>query len=707
MSASVKPLLLVATPESMVGPLGSASELELQLRGWGVSAQLVSAAEAMSRAKAGLAELVVCEAGTGEAQQLAVIAGAAVELILVGSDELNTLPQLAAAIFRAEGKLKARRDAAKLTERLLTRAQGAELVSRFAQAIASQFALPQIVSMAMAKTRELCEAEGASLLLVDQTTGELCFDVVNGSGEGSIEKCRLKAGQGIAGKVALQAMPWLVPDVRQCPDFNSSMDEKTGFRTGSIIAVPLLIGGDVIGVLEAVRSAESLSFNESDLERLQDLAPHVAVAVHNAQITAQLRQTQTEVMSANAGLERKVEERTKQISSAKREWERTFDAISDPIALIEGFTVLRANRAYANRVGIPITQVPGKTCHKLLANRDTPCPSCPLLKGRGDLAGEVQLGRSTFAFSGYALAEDGSDQRVVVHYRDVTLHRQLQDRLRESERMAALGQLASGAAHEINNPLGFLMSNLRSLKATLDDLRPAVKTLTQASELFHGGKRSEAELRLAHFEDAGYTQLIDDGLEMITESLEGARRVGDIVKGLRELSRLEIDAPQPCDVNASVSRVVRTAFGELSEIVHVELGAAIPAQISPLQLDQALEHIVKNARQALSGNQRVFVTTFNTENEVVIEIRDEGAGIPKENLRRIFEPFFTTRGVGKGIGLGLTAAYGIVRRAAGEIQVESDVGKGSTFRVRLPRLPADKAQPRATAGKFSAPSAMM
>ena len=124
-----------------------------------------------------------------------------------------------------------------------------------------------------------------------------------------------------------------------------------------------------------------------------------------------------------------------------------------------------------------------------------------------------------------------TEQRAVVHYRDVTRERSLQTRLRDSERMAALGQLASGAAHEINNPLGFLMSNLRSLKSVFDELHPGIKALTQAADLLHKGRRSEAEVVLAHFEDPGYGEILKDGLEMIKESVEGGQRVGEIVKG--------------------------------------------------------------------------------------------------------------------------------------------------------------------------------
>jgi signal transduction histidine kinase len=172
---------------------------------------------------------------------------------------------------------------------------------------------------------------------------------------------------------------------------------------------------------------------------------------------------------------------------------------------------------------------------------------------------------------------------------------------------------------------------------------------------------------------------------MIDESLDGARRVGDIVKGLRELSRLEIGKREPANVNASVSRVVRSELGEASPNVVLQLEAAAQADIPPLQLDQVLAHVLRNAKQATTCKERIHVRTSQDDVFVLISVRDEGVGIAKENQRRVFEPFFTTRGVGKGIGLGLTAAYGIVKRVGGDIEVQSDgLGQGSTFTIRLP-----------------------
>ncbi|MBL9038041.1 MAG: GAF domain-containing protein, partial [Archangium sp.] len=566
---------------------------------------------------------------------------------------------------------------------------------QFARDIATQLALPELMKIAIAKTRELCDADGASLLLVDQATGELYFDTIEGQASGRIERIRLERGQGIAGKVAVTALPRLVEDAQTCPDFDDSIDRKSGFKTGSIVAAPLVVGGDIFGVLMAVRGVGRPAFTPVQLSRLSQLAPHVGIAVHNAQMTTALRATQIEAMTANASLEHKVRERTMQISRAKQEWERTFDALDEPIALMDGFVIRRANEAYGRQVQLSVKELPGRKCHEVLAGRDSPCPGCPLGRGRSaKLSAEVAIpeehaGRPmVLRFSGYWLSDDMFNESVVVHYQDITEAKSLAERLRESERLAAVGQLASGAAHEINNPLGFVTSNLRSLRSVMEETRDGIHMLSELPQLLSQHKLdglNQLVDRLGRLEGPDVDDL-DDALAMIDESLDGARRVGEIVKGLRELSRLEIGRREPANVNSSVTRAVRSVFGEAPPNVQLSLEADHHADIAPLQLDQALGHVLKNAYQATPSMQKVSIRTWVEGNEVLLQVRDDGLGIVRENLRRVFEPFFTTRGVGKGIGLGLTAAYGIVKGSAGDIEVDSaGPGQGAVVTIRLPR----------------------
>ncbi len=683
---------MAAEPTSPLACLVVAADDELHasigevLHTWNLRFERVDESTALTKVEQGQCRVVMFERHPGLRLSLERLrAAGAVPVVLgtPGTDVISDIEcveqpsEIVAAVFRAQGRLQGLEPARTFR------------ISQFAQVIAEQFALPQLVKVAMTKARELCEAEGASLLLVDPRTGGLYFDTVEGGAEG-IERIQLPRGKGVAGRVAVEARARLVEDVQHCADFDRSADIRSGFSTGSIVAAPLVLGGDVLGVLMAVRSTGAAPFTPVHLERLVQLAPHVAIAVHNAQITTALRHSQSQAIEANVDLEKKVKERTEQISRAKQEWERTFDAIDTPIALLEGYVIRRTNQAYARKVRLPVRDIPGRKCYEVFAKRNSPCPDCPLAKGRGHVLGaEIQTsesasGRSNFyRFHGYWLSDDHRDESVVVTYHDITQSHVLAEKLRESERLAAVGQLASGAAHEINNPLGFVTSNLRTLRGLLDELRAPLRTFADLV-LLSKEKRAEEMAQLLTTAEEPDTSNLDDGLEMIDESLDGARRVGDIVKGLRELSRLEIGKKEPANVNSSVSRVVRAELGEATNVA-LKLEATLMADIPPLQLDQALGHVLRNARQATMKKEKIVVSTFHTEDAVLIQVKDEGTGIPRENLRRVFEPFFTTRGVGKGIGLGLTAAYGIVKRVGGDVEVQSEgLGKGSLFTIRLP-----------------------
>jgi GAF domain len=404
--------------------------------------------EAADAVNSGWAELVVCERTPGWQALLSRIEEAGGAAVLWGEpardaeskgivprdvEAVQDVAALRPALERAQAR-RQRRNALRSTEDLQGRVESAERVSRFAQSIATQLSLPGVIAEARARARDLCDADGASLLLVDSSTGELCFDQLPGGG-GVLERVRLRPGEGIAGRVALSATPLLVREVHGPLDASLGMDGQTGFRTGSLIAVPLLLGGDVVGVLEAVRGADRPPFEPGHLRCLEQLAPHVSIAIHNAQMTAHLREAQAQVLAANAQLEQKVRERTAQIARGKREWERTFDAIEEPISLQEGFVIKRVNLAYARRVNLSITQVPGKTCHAVLAGRDSPCPGCPLLGASASPAAELSFPHETvFALSAFWMEGAGPGRPVVLHYRDVTGEKSLERKLRESER---------------------------------------------------------------------------------------------------------------------------------------------------------------------------------------------------------------------------------------------------------------------------------
>lgn len=516
--------------------------------------------------------------------------------------------------------------------------------------IASQMDLPHVREVAVKRVAELCAADGATLFLVDPATGELCFDVVEGSGANALRHLRLPAGEGIAGRAAAEGRPFICERASESPDFARRSDEVSGFRTGSVIAAPVVFGNETLGVLEAVRAQGREAFADEQLAVLVSLAPHVAAAMQHARTEDALRTSRAALVRSNEELEARVDERTALLSRAKREWESTFDAIQDPIVVLDGFTVRRANLRFQAATGRkPWGELIGKPCYAVLAGRSSPCEGCPLATtSAAPSAGEVTIGSATLQVSTWAMSVAETGPARVVHYRDVTEQRALALRLMESERLAVVGQLASGAAHEINNPLSLLLSNLDLLRETL------------------GGSNPDPDM-----------------LQLLDEALAGSRRIGDVVKSLRLLSRQESGRPEPTLLSAAVERAVRRALGESTRAT-VELASRRSVVAPPTQLDAAVVHLVKNARQAVPDERRIRVRTFDEGEMAVLEVSDSGCGIAPEHLPHVFEPFFTTRRVGEGQGLGLAVTYGVVRRAGGDVSIESALGQGTTVTARFP-----------------------
>lgn len=643
-----RPVLLVARPDT---PCRWDDVLERE----GCVHVSVSGHEALEAVRQASAHWVLCERVPGWQALVRGVQDAGGGVVLLGApldpaerrQLASHVPELAATPEMLPSALARVRDARVGSSEpdILAR------LTRFAESLADQTDLEGLVQALCARTREVCDADGAVIFLVDEK-GALRV-------EGPYRGVAARAQRELADLAARQAR-----SVRE--DASAS------------IAVPLLKSGDVVGIVAVYRSAVGASFSEAEVRLLEQLARPVTAALLNAQAHDQLRRAQARVIADNASLERQVEERTARIAEGAREWERTFDAIREPLAIQDGFILRRVNRAYADRAGISIEQIPGMTCHQALAGRDSPCEGCPLARGSAS-AGEVCIKGGQYAFSAFRRSLDAEDPTVITHYRDITAQRELERKLRETERMASLGQLASGAAHEINNPLGFIISNLGSLKEVHLALRESV------TEWMVNGALTPGELR-ANLERLLRESDLDEGLEMIEESLAGAERVASIVRGLRDLARLEIHSEDAASVSDSVTRVIRAELSGAARPLHVELRASGKARLPPLHLDQILTQLLRNARQATSEGGRIEIRSRDEADFVAVEVEDEGCGIAPEHLPRIFEPFFTARGVGAGIGLGLTSAYGIAQRHGGSLEARSELGKGSRFTLRVPRV---------------------
>ncbi|KQP18495.1 ATPase [Pseudorhodoferax sp. Leaf267] len=275
--------------------------------------------------------------------------------------------------------------------------------------------------------------------------------------------------------------------------------------------------------------------------------------------------------------------------------------------------------------------------------------------------------------------------------------RNAQAQLLQSERLASIGQLAAGVAHEINNPIGYVFSNFGTLEGYLARLVEMLEAYEQAEPALAG---SDIAVRLAALRGRVELDYLKQDIPLLmAESKEGLSRVRKIVQDLKDFSR--VDTQQEwvwASLHQGIDSTLNIVANEIKYRADVrrEYGDLPDIECLPSELNQVFMNLLVNAAHAI-GPERglIVVRSGDAGSEVWVEVEDNGSGIAPEQLARIFDPFFTTKPVGRGTGLGLSLAYGIVHKHHGRIDVRSEPGRGSCFRVTLPvrRAGAEGAAP--------------
>lgn len=296
---------------------------------------------------------------------------------------------------------------------------------------------------------------------------------------------------------------------------------------------------------------------------------------------------------------------------------------------------------------------------------------------------EAQITQRTHALT------EANQTLVLEKNRQIQLNQQLQEaqtHLIQSEKMASIGQLAAGVAHEINNPLGYIYSNLNNLKSYIQDL---VKVVELAEQLTLQLPVDSAEVaafnQFKQAADLGF--LKQDALDLVDESLEGAARAKKIVQDLRDFSRIDKQERALFDLEAGMDATLNIVNNELkykAEIVKAYAGLK-PFECVGAQLNQVFMNLLVNAAQAIEEFGKIIIRTgYQNADWLWVEIEDTGQGMSEETKYRIFDPFFTTKPVGKGTGLGLSLSYKIIKDHQGRIEVDTQPGQGTRFRIFLP-----------------------
>jgi two-component system, NtrC family, sensor kinase len=283
------------------------------------------------------------------------------------------------------------------------------------------------------------------------------------------------------------------------------------------------------------------------------------------------------------------------------------------------------------------------------------------------------------------LEQEKDEQRRLIRELEET-HVQLL----QSEKLASIGQLAAGIAHEINNPMGFVNANLNTLKTWIPRLLQILSVHEPLIENLEPDIRAEI---VAAWKNADIDYVRGDILELVDESIDGAMRVRRIVQDLRDFSRPVSDEWSVVDLHAGLESTLNVVHNEIKLKAKIEraYGNLPLVECLPSQLNRVFMNLLVNAVQAIRDHGTITICTTSDEDMVSIAISDTGVGISLDVMSRIFDPFFTTRAVGQGTGLGLSVSHGIVERHGGRIDVVSELGRGTTFRIQIPvrRRPVD------------------
>lgn len=287
------------------------------------------------------------------------------------------------------------------------------------------------------------------------------------------------------------------------------------------------------------------------------------------------------------------------------------------------------------------------------------------------------------------MARNISEAKKALELRFQELHRanqeikQTQSTLIQSAKMASLGQIVAGVAHELNNPIGFIYSNMHHLIEYLEKIKELLGAYQAAHDQLPPAQRAEMEQRFKELDIEFILKDIDD---LTRSCLDGAKRTKDIVLGLRLFSRMDGATFKPTDIHEGIRSTLKLLGAQFRDrvTVHEEYGELPPVECNPSQINQVFMNLLSNAAQAIEGKGDVWIRTYRDGEEVVIEIEDTGQGIPQASVEKIFDPFFTTKKVGEGTGLGLSIAYGLVQKHQGTISVKSKLGVGTRFTITLP-----------------------
>jgi PAS domain S-box-containing protein len=425
------------------------------------------------------------------------------------------------------------------------------------------------------------------------------------------------------------------------------------------------------------------------------LRRHILAALREAETRRRFEQLEREIAErerAEAAL-RTSERRYRQLT------EGTRDAIvvADPQGLITLFNPAAQHvfgYSEPEAIGQPLTMLTppdDRDTHREGLNPYLSAPDDRLSQHPVELRGRRKSGEVFPMELSLTALELPEGIVVLAAVRDVSERHRLQARLVQSERLASLGVLSAGVAHEINNPLAYVSNNLALLERDIGSLKAAALACEEAQAILESTRPDLAAKVARLVEEIGLPYVQQNIERILGSTRQGVKRVADIVQNLRDFARLdraELDCVNLHDAITCSLEMLQERLSRCAIVVERQWGDLPLVSCAPAQINQVFLNVLVNAVQAIEatarGHGRIEIRTRTAGGAVVVDLADDGCGIPAELLPRIFDPFFTTKPVGAGTGLGLSISHGIVAEHGGRIEVDSTPGQGTRFRVILP-----------------------
>ena len=566
-----------------------------------------------------------------------------VEALSAGADDYITKPYYMRELL---ARVKTILRTQQLEKQLQRQSQQLAALNSVGVTVAASLEVSEVLASAVAGVYEILQVDLSAILILE--SGRLrCQDLSHRTGKfKSNDFPVITPGQGIIGKVFQDQKPAFLNHPKADPRFTPPIDAPQSYDVQRLILSPLLVRGRPVGILVAYNKFDS-PFNDVDLDLFASLGSSISEAIENAWLFNRIRLRQRELLESRNTLQ------------------ALIDGIPHPIYTInDDWCLVAINKSKTDDQHATQDALVGQVCYRAFYDRDKPCDHCRVSETLSHQQAENWTVRwigsdhlpREWEVDAYPIpGSQASSARVVVVWQDRTDERRLENSLMQAGKLAAIGQLAAGVAHEINNPLTVVNANAQMLQMVMSD--------------------------------------DDENFEAVELISKAGIRATKVVRGLLDFARQEHYSFAPGDVEASVDAAL--------DLVSYQLNSA-GIEVSRRQKDQlpavvaSWEHmksvwlnLILNARDALQDkpdDRRIEIVTRmgQSPDQIQVLFHDNGKGISTAESAHIFEPFYTTKEPGKGTGLGLATCHRIIEQHGGEINVVSLPNEGTTFIVRLP-----------------------